>query len=163
MLMLCAMRSHDKQALRRLSTAANRQGEIQNQMIEISMVPLDFSEIQLLMASVLGFPKKTIPETLCTDVFQRTGGLPVYVVQMLETMKRKKTVEIGEDGLLRWTAAGRKDQVSFIEQLWSNGIYWRKTHSFGNSFRINVSVESCLFKPKWSSDGRDILEPFRWA
>ena len=112
MLMLCAMRSHDKQALRRLSTAANGHGEIQNQMIEISVLPLDFSEIQLLMAVVLGFSEKAIPESMCTEVFQRTGGLPVYVVQMLENMKRKKTVELGEDGMLKWTAAGLKDKVS---------------------------------------------------
>lgn len=157
MLMLCAMRSHDKQALRRLSTAANRQGEIQNQMIEISMVPLDFSEIQLLMASVLGFPKKTIPETLCTDVFQRTGGLPVYVVQMLETMKRKKTVEIGEDGLLRWTAAGRKDQVSNDQDFIDVCVLWLK-----RLILFIQTTESRFFKPKWSCNGRNILEPFRW-
>lgn len=108
--MICAMRSHDKQALRRLSTAANGQGEIQNQMIEISVFPLDPSEIQLLMSVVLGFPEKAIPESLCTDVFQRTGGLPVYVVQMLENMKRKRTVEMGEDGMLKWTAAGLKEK-----------------------------------------------------
>lgn len=112
MLMICAMRSHDKQALRRLSTAANGQREIQNQMIEITVFPLDPSEIQLLMSVVLGYPEKAIPESLCTDVFQRTGGLPVYVVQMLENMKRKKTIEMGKDGILKWNAAGLKEKVS---------------------------------------------------
>ena len=110
--MLCAMRSHDKQALRRLSTAATRQSELQNHMIEISLVPLDFANIRSLMALVLEYEKKSIPESLCTDIFQRTGGLPVYVVQMLENIKRKGTVEVGEDGMLRWNAAGLKEKVS---------------------------------------------------
>jgi hypothetical protein len=111
LLILCAMRSHDKQALRRLSTAATRQTELQNQMIEISMVPLDFANIRSLIGLVLEYDKKSIPESICTDIFQRTGGLPVYVVQMLENIKRKGTVEVGEDGMLRWNARGIKEKV----------------------------------------------------
>jgi hypothetical protein len=111
LLILCAMRSHDKQALRRLSTAATRQSELQNQMIEISLVPLDFANIRSLIGLVLEYDKKSIPESICTDIFQRTGGLPVYVVQMLETIKRKGTVEVGEDGMLRWNARGIKEKV----------------------------------------------------
>ena len=155
MLMLCAMRSHDKQALRRLTNAANRQGEIQNQMIEISVVPLDFSEIQLLMAVVLGFHEKAIPESLCTDVFQRTGGLPVYVVQMLENMKRKKTVELGEDGMLKWTAAGLKDKVR------NSTVY----SCHGALFLTNCinGTESGIYQRNRGSNGRDILEQVRIA
>lgn len=114
LLMLCAMRSHDKQAMRRLSTAATRQNELQNHMVEISLLPLDVPDIKALMSRVLGYPKKMVPEGLCVDVFQRSGGLPVYVVQMLEDMKRRKTVEVGESGALEWTALGLKEKVSHL-------------------------------------------------
>ena len=111
LLMLCAMRSHDKQAMRRLSTAATRQSDLQNHMVEISLLPLDVPDIKVLMSRVLGHNKKLVPEGLCVDVFQRSGGLPVYVVQMIEDMKRRNTVEIGENGLLEWTALGLKEKV----------------------------------------------------
>lgn len=114
LLLLSAMRSHDKQAMRRLSTAATRQVELQNHMIEISLLPLDIPDIKILMSRVLGYNKKLVPESLCVDVFQRSGGLPVYVVQMLEDMKRRKTVEIGEKGVLEWTAVGLKEKVSTV-------------------------------------------------
>jgi predicted ATPase len=111
LLLLCAMRSHDKQAMRRLSTAATKQVELQNHMVEISLLPLDVPDIKVLMSRVLGYNKKLVPDSLCVDVFQRSGGLPVYVVQMLEDMKRRKTVEIGEKGVLEWTALGLKEKV----------------------------------------------------
>jgi hypothetical protein len=113
LLLLCAMRSHDKQAMRRLSTAATKQADLQNHMVEISLLPLDVPDIKILMSRVLGYNKKLVPDSLCVDVFQRSGGLPVYVVQMLEDMKRRKTVEIGESGVLEWTALGLKEKVSF--------------------------------------------------
>lgn len=134
LLMLCAMRSHDKQAMRRLSTAATRQNELQNHMVEISLLPLDVPDIKVLMSRVLGHPKKMVPEGLCVDVFQRSGGLPVYVVQVLEDMKRRKTVEIGESGVLEWTALGQKEKVSSFKRLYqffvdlSSNIFDRGTH-----------------------------------
>ena len=112
LLMLCAMRSHDKQAMRRLSTAATRQTEMQNHMVEISLLPLDVPDIKQLMSRVLGYNKKMVPEPLCVDVFQRSGGLPVYVVQVIEDMKRRNLVELGESGVLEWTALGQKEKVS---------------------------------------------------
>jgi hypothetical protein len=108
LLMICAMRSHDKQALRRLSTAVTQQSELQS--IEVSLGPLDFSEIRSLMANMLVHSEKAIPDALCTDIFQRTGGLPVYVVQLLENIKRKKTLEL-EGGILKWNAEGSRDMV----------------------------------------------------
>ena len=117
MLMLCAMRSHDKQAMRRLSTAATRQNELQNHMVEISLLPLDVPDIKVLMSRVLGYNKKMVPEPLCVDVFQRSGGLPVYVVQMIEDMKRRNLVEVGENGVLEWTALGQKEKVRRSREL----------------------------------------------
>jgi hypothetical protein len=108
LLIMCAMRSHDKQALRRLSTAVTQHSQLQS--IEVSLGPLDISDIRSLMANVLVHSEKAIPDALCTDIFQRTGGLPVYVVQHLENIKRNKTVEL-EDGILKWNADGLKEKV----------------------------------------------------
>jgi hypothetical protein len=111
LILLSATRSHDKQALRRMSSAATQEPQLQSQMIEISLGPLDFSEIRELMAVVLDHKKSTIPDALCTDIFQRTGGLPVYVVQVLENIKRNQTVEL-VDGVLKWTTEGLVEKVS---------------------------------------------------
>ena len=111
LLVMCATRSHDKQALRRLSAAANGQDQMVSQMIEISLGPLDFNEIRELIARVLGHDEWAVGDTVCSDIFQRTGGLPVYVVQVLENIKRKKTLEIDDNGMIQWTAEGLKEQV----------------------------------------------------
>jgi hypothetical protein len=108
LLIMCAMRSHDKQALRRLSTAVTQQVGLHS--INVSLGPLDISEIRSLTANMLVYNEKAIPDGLCTDIFQRTGGLPVYVVQLLEDIKRNQTVEL-EDDILKWNAAGLKEKV----------------------------------------------------
>jgi hypothetical protein len=108
LLIMCAMRSHDKQALRRQSTAVTQQVGLHS--INVSLGPLDISEIRSLTANMLVYNEKAIPDALCTDIFQRTGGLPVYVVQLLEDIKRNETVEL-EDDILKWNAAGLKEKV----------------------------------------------------
>ena len=94
MLLICSTRSHDKQALRRLSTAFTAEYQLQSHITEVSLGPLDFSDIRELVVSVLGVHGSSVDEDLCTDIFQRTGGLPVFVVQTLENIKRKKTLEL---------------------------------------------------------------------
>jgi predicted ATPase len=125
LILLSATRSHDKQALRRMSTAVAQESQLQSQMIEISLGPLDFAEIRELMAAVLDHKKSAIPDALCTDVFQRTGGLPVYVVQVLENIKRKKTLEL-VDGVLKWTAEGLLEKVRIAIDL--HGTLLLETH-----------------------------------
>ena len=110
MLLICAMRSHDKQALRRLSTAIT-QSHMQSQMIEISLGPLDLLEIREMIAKVLGYGEDAVDESLCSDIYQKTGGLPVYVAELLENIKRNKTVAIDDGGILRWTAQAEQEQV----------------------------------------------------
>lgn len=110
-LLICATRSHDKQALRRITSATTPDSRLQSQMIEISLGPLDFIDIRDLMSNVLIRKKSAIPDSLCSDLFQRTGGLPVYVVQLLENIKRMRTLEL-VDGVLQWNAEGLKQKVS---------------------------------------------------
>ena len=109
-LLICATRSHDKQALRRIASAGTLDGELQSQIIEISLGSLDFADIRELMSRVLVHKKSSISESLCTDIFQRTGGLPVYVVELLENIRRKKTLHL-VDGVLQWTKQGLKQKV----------------------------------------------------
>jgi hypothetical protein len=110
-LLICATRSHDKQALRRISSAVTPDTQQQSQMIEVSLGPFDFMDIRELMANVLQQEQSTISDNLCSDIFQRTGGLPVFVIQLLENIKRMRTLEL-VDGTLQWTAEGLKQKVS---------------------------------------------------
>jgi predicted ATPase len=126
MLLICATRSHDKQALRRMTSAAALESQLQSQMIEISLGPLDFSEIRELMAAALDHKKSVIPDDLCSAIFQKTGGLPVYVVQVLENMKRTKAVElVGEE--LRWTHEGLRIKASMF---WICDLHFVPTSMF---------------------------------
>ncbi len=112
MLLVCATRSHDKQALRRLSTALAEENDLQGKLTEISLGPLEFGDIRDLIALILEVDKSSVSEGICTDIFQRTGGLPVFVVQTLENIKRKKTLELVE-GVLRWNAEGLREKVGY--------------------------------------------------
>ena len=121
MLLICAMRSHDKQALRRLS-AAITQSHMQSQMIEISLGPLDLLEIREMIAKVLGYGEDAVDESLCSDIYQKTGGLPVYVAELLENIKRNKTVAIDESGTLRWTPEAEKEQKGMASKYNSGAV-----------------------------------------
>lgn len=121
MLLICAMRSHDKQALRRLSTAIT-QSHMQSQMIEISLGPLDLLEIREMIAKVLGYGEDAVDESLCSDIYQKTGGLPVYVAELLENIKRNKTVTIDDDGVLRWTAQAEQEQKGMASKYNSSAV-----------------------------------------
>ncbi|CAB9510670.1 cyclase type 10 [Seminavis robusta] len=121
MLLICAMRSHDKQALRRLSTAIT-QSHMQSQMIEISLGPLDLLEIREMIAKVLGYGEDAVDESLCSDIYQKTGGLPVYVAELLENIKRNKTVAIDDAGILRWTAQAEEDQKGMASKYNSGAV-----------------------------------------
>jgi hypothetical protein len=113
LLLICATRSHDKQALRRITSAASPDNQFQSQMIEISLGPLDFNDIRDLISKILLHKKAAISDDLCTDIFQRTGGMPVYVIQLLENIKRLNTLHL-VNGMLKWTEEGLKQNVSFF-------------------------------------------------
>jgi predicted ATPase len=80
-------------------------------MIELSLGPLDFAEIRELTANIfVQGQQSAIPDSLVADIFQRSGGLPVYAVQVLENIKRMGTLHLVE-GTLEWTADGQKQKV----------------------------------------------------
>lgn len=110
-LLICATRSHDKQALRRISNAATPDGKMQSQMIEVSLGPFDFNDIRDLLAVQYLQKRSSIPQEMCNDIYQRTGGLPVFVVQLLENLKRMKALQI-VDGSLQWKSGQQEKLVS---------------------------------------------------
>ena len=112
-LLMCATRSHDKQALRRITNAASPEGEAQSQMIEVSLGPFDFSDIKDLIAYVLDQNKAAISNNLCADIFQMTGGVPVYSVQLLENLKRTQELHVVE-GELTWKDSERSLKKSVV-------------------------------------------------
>jgi hypothetical protein len=152
LLVMCATRSHDKQALRRLSAAASGQDQMVSQMIEVSLGPLDFNEIRELIAKVLGYEEWTVGDTVCSDIFQRTGGLPVYVVQVLDNIKRKKTLELDARGMIQWTVEGLIEHVSC-------GFRALEASQYTVQFRSAAVVrfaEICGIEQDWSDDGRNL-------
>jgi AAA ATPase domain/Adenylate and Guanylate cyclase catalytic domain len=123
-LLLCATRSHDKQALRRITSAVSPEAGQQSQMIEISLGPFDFTDIRDITSNVLVHKKSAISDSLCSDIFQRTGGLPVFVIQLLENIKRSRTLEL-IDGSLQWTSEGLKQKKNFSNT--ANGAVMEET------------------------------------
>jgi Adenylate and Guanylate cyclase catalytic domain len=123
-LLLCATRSHDKQALRRITSAVSPDAGQQVQMIEISLGPFDFTDIRDIISNVLVHKKSAISDSLCSDIFQRTGGLPVFVIQLLENIKRNRTLEL-IDGSLQWTSEGLKQKKNFSNT--ANGAVMEET------------------------------------
>lgn len=109
-LLICATRSHDKQALRRINSAATPDGKMQSQMIEVSLGPFDFNDIRDLLAVLFVQKKSSIPKEICNDIYQRTGGLPVFVMQLLENLKRMKALHVS-DGVLQWKSGQQEKLV----------------------------------------------------
>lgn len=114
MILVCAMRSHDKQAMRRMSTAVNFR-------LEITLGPLELRDIRQLIPSVLGCSESAVDDHLCEEIYQMTGGLPVYVVELLEDLKRKNTLSTSKEGMLRLSeeqlARREKGNNALVEAL----------------------------------------------
>eukprot|EP00980_Cylindrotheca_fusiformis_P021436 scaffold8301_cov184-Cylindrotheca_fusiformis.AAC.4 len=100
MVLICAMRSHDKQAMRRISTAVNFR-------LEITLGPLDVPDIKQLAVSVLRCNESTIDDLICTEIYEMTGGLPVFVIELLEDIKRNRTATLNNEGKLRLSESPR--------------------------------------------------------
>jgi hypothetical protein len=97
MLFLRASRSHDKRAMRRLSNGLSRGV---NSTMEITLGPLELDDIRELVSHIFNIPDvvDSIDEEVCTHIYQKTGGLPVYVIELLETVKRNKSYLLDNEG-----------------------------------------------------------------
>jgi hypothetical protein len=76
---------------------------------------------------VLEYSESTIDDFLCTEIYQKTGGLPVYVTELLEDLKRNKAVALNEDGILRFTAEG---QIQKVRSVTVEGIFAMNCDSY---------------------------------
>jgi hypothetical protein len=100
MLLVCASRSHDKQAMRRMSSGMSSTGV--DSKSEITLGPLELNDMRELISSLLSIPNDDkIDEDICTQIYQKTGGLPVYVIELLETVKRNKSYYHDKQGNLQ--------------------------------------------------------------
>ncbi|KAL3918405.1 MAG: hypothetical protein SGILL_004251, partial [Bacillariaceae sp.] len=99
MLILRASRSHDKRAMRRMSNGLSRGIHCK---MEITLGPLNLDDIKELVSNILAIPdaNHSVNEEVCTHIYQKTGGLPVYVIELLETMKRNKSFGFDTSGTL---------------------------------------------------------------
>ena len=114
-----AMRSQETQSLRRMSSVGAWHDEMQSRIKEIPLGPLDSSEVREAISHILGYDESIIDDSLCSDIYQKTGGLPMYVIETLENIKRKKTVDIDNlTGFLRWTAESQSEQ----DRIGSNNV-----------------------------------------
>ena len=106
------MRSQETQSLRRMSSVGVWHDEMQSRIREIPLGPLDLSEVREAISHVLGYDESIIDDSLCSDIYQKTGGLPMYVIDTLENIKRKRTIDIDNlTGFLRWTPESQSEQV----------------------------------------------------
>ena len=118
-LLMGAMRSHETQSLRRMSSVGAWHGEMQSRILEFPLGPLNLSEVKEAISKVLGYKESMIDDSFCLNIYQRTGGLPVYAIDLLECIKRKKTVAIDEEsGMLRWTTGAQSEQ----DRIGSNSV-----------------------------------------
>lgn len=108
MLIIRASKSHDKRALRRLS---NGMSKGVNSSMEITLGPLELDNIRELISQILVVPNDegSIDEEICTYIYKKTGGLPVYVIELLETMKRTQTFLVDDAGKLQLAARNAQD------------------------------------------------------
>lgn len=149
MMFVCAMRSHDKQALRRKSSAASRHIQSGSQMIEMTLGPLDFQDVRRIISCVLGHAESSIDDSFCADIFQQTGGLPVYVIELLENIKRNNSVSLCSEGVLQWAEQSGKGRVSNGSVTALLLLLLTKPLAFVADW---VTLELC------GCDGRDVFE-----
>ncbi|KAI2495775.1 hypothetical protein MHU86_18750 [Fragilaria crotonensis] len=112
-LIMGAMRSQETQALRRMSSVAPWHNHMQARkgIIEVNIGPLELDEVRSLIARVLDCDVDIIDEQLSNDIYQKTGGIAIYVIELLESIKRNQTVEVDDvSGTLKWTPDAEVEQ-----------------------------------------------------
>ena len=120
-LIMGAMRSQETQALRRMSSVASWHTHMQARkgIVEVNIGPLETREVKQLISRVLDYEVDIIDEQLSNDIYQKTGGITIYVIELLESIKRNKTVAVDkESGTLKWTPEAEREQ----KRIGSNSV-----------------------------------------
>eukprot|EP00547_Thalassionema_nitzschioides_P012246 CAMPEP_0194264558 /NCGR_PEP_ID=MMETSP0158-20130606/47648_1 /TAXON_ID=33649 /ORGANISM="Thalassionema nitzschioides, Strain L26-B" /LENGTH=92 /DNA_ID=CAMNT_0039004803 /DNA_START=713 /DNA_END=988 /DNA_ORIENTATION=- len=89
-----AMRSQETQALRRMSSVASWHTRMQSRkgIIEVNIGPLESDEVKKMMSHILGYDESIIDDQLSQDIYQKTGGITIYIIELLQSIKRNNTV-----------------------------------------------------------------------
>jgi hypothetical protein len=88
-------------------------------IVEVNIGPLEVGEVRQMIARVLDYQIDIIDEQLSNDIYHKTGGITIYVIELLESIKRNKTVAVDKDsGTLKWTPEAEREQ----ERIGSNSV-----------------------------------------
>lgn len=125
--LVCSMRAHDSKTLRRMSSTLSCDQNSQASSTEIFLGPLDISDMSLLISKVLGCGEHQLNDSFCTDIYERTGGVPVFCIELLENIKRKNATVIHKSGRVGWQAGAKGEQlrsegtsIAVMEELFLN-------------------------------------------
>jgi predicted ATPase len=110
LIVVCAARSHDKQAMRRMSSEKIKGDELR--LLTIDLGPLDTTEMREMIAMGLGYEESAINSTFANDIYEQTGGLPVYAVEYVESIKRSNLTEMDSKGIVGWRESASGQRVS---------------------------------------------------
>jgi predicted ATPase len=110
LVVVCAARSHDKQAMRRMSSEKIKGDELR--LCTIDLGPLDTSEMREMIAMGLGYEENAIDATFANDIYEQTGGLPMYAVEYVESIKRSNLTEMDSKGIVGWRESASGQRVS---------------------------------------------------
>ena len=80
---------------------------------EISLGPFSLPEARQLMSKSFGHNIESFKDSFVNDIYEKTGGLPVFLVEFLENIKRNNKVEIRE-GKVCWQSSNEVSQVSSL-------------------------------------------------
>ena len=78
---------------------------------EIYLLGLDEDGIRALISKILGIPINEIDRSFFIDLHTKSGGMPHFASQMLETIKKKELVAKLENGKTGWRKDVSNDQV----------------------------------------------------
>lgn len=113
MLIMGAMRSQETQALRRMSSVASWHTRMQSRkgIIEVNIGPLESGEVKKMISNILGYDESIIEDQFSQEIYSKTGGITIYVIELLQSIKKNRTVAVDkETGLLRWTPEAAREQ-----------------------------------------------------
>ena len=77
---------------------------------DIYLGPFSITEVRELISQTLGYEEEILDDGVIIDVHEHTNGLPVFVAEFLENIKRKNMLEI-RGGRLCWRQNDAVQQV----------------------------------------------------
>lgn len=112
-LILCTLRESDQGGkLRRSSANLWNEEEAESRFTDISLGPLERNDVKSLISKALYYHESSIDEKFVNEVYEKTGGIPMFALELLENMKRNNLIEIQKSGFVGIKAFSQGDDVS---------------------------------------------------